>query len=319
MPDATPRLRQDRRGDKVRRTFDRVASAFAESDFLYREMARRMDERLELVRIAPSRILDAGCGLGSDRSHLTRRYPEALWLGLDQSLGMLRYGAQADNPSGRPAMGFLQRLLRSMTPVKKPTNALRVVGALDALPLAGQQIDFIWSNAALHWLNDLPLALKEFNRVLKVGGLLMFSTFGPDTLKELRGALLAAAGHGQQAARIYDFIDMHDVGDMLVHAGFSDPVMDMETLTLTYADPWQALRELQQAGSMAPYPPIAGLTPRAFWERVFEHWLPNREGRYPLTFELVQGHAWKVAPRQHDDGRAIVNFMPRPGQPQQRD
>jgi len=300
---SVPRFRKDR----IRHAFDRVAPSLAGHDFLYREMARRMTERLEIMRLAPQCILDAGCGLGTDRLMLSRHYPEARWLGVDHSVRMLQMGAQTD----QAAMGFLKRLL---SPVRQ-SSTVRVAGDLNALPLAAQQVDLIWSNAALHWLDDLPGALKEFNRVLRVGGLLMFSLFGPDTLKELRGAVQAVAG-AADAGRVQPFVDMHDVGDMLVHGGFSDPVMDMETLTLTYADPWQALQELQAAGSCdATYFAAPGLTPRAFWSRVFAHWPRNPDGRYPLTFELVQGHAWKALPRQHEDGRAVVHFMPRPERP----
>lgn len=302
MPGAAPRIHRER----VRRAFGRAAATFATHDFLYREMARRMDERLDVVRITPQRILDAGCGLGADRGALQKRYPEAAWIGLDQSEPMLRRGRDTD----QAARGFLNRLMRV---IGRGAQNSAIVARMEALPVAGQSIDLIWSNAALHWLNDIPAALKEFNRVLKVGGVLMFSTFGPDTLKELRQAVRARGDAPQQ---INQFTDMHDIGDMLVHGGFADPVMDMETLTLTYADPWQALRELQRAGSTGAT--RHGLTSHIFWQRVFENWPRDAQGRYSLTFELVQGHAWKVAPRQHEDGRAVVNFMARPGQAPQR-
>lgn len=309
MPGAVPRLRRDR----VRRAFDRVASDFAAHDFLYREMARRMAERLGMVRLKPARLLDAGCGLGADRLALQQRYPEAEWLGLDLSESMLRRGRSVD----LAAQGFLRRWWSAARASKNS----RLVASLDAVPFATQCVDLVWSNAALHWLDNLPETFKELHRVLGIGGLLMFSVFGPDTLKELRQALSAV--DARSAARMQVFTDMHDIGDMLVHAGFSDPVMDMETLTLTYADPWQALRELQHAGSVAAQiiAPAAshGLTTRHAWERVLQHWPRDADGRYPLTFELVQGHAWKAAPRQHEDGRAVVNFMPRPGQPLKRD
>ncbi|MEN9879445.1 MAG: malonyl-[acyl-carrier protein] O-methyltransferase [Pseudomonadota bacterium] len=302
MSGTPPQLRQDRWGDKIRRAFDRVAPDFAANDFFYREMARRMDERLAMVRITPARILDAGCALGADRLSLQKRYPDAAWIGVDQSGLMLTQGQLTE----QAAWGFMRRLFHG----GRRAQSARIAANMGQLPIAGQSIDLIWSNAAVHWLNQLPEAFKEFNRVLSVGGLLMFSTFGPDTLKQLRHAM----GLVGRLSRIHDFTDMHDVGDMLVHAGFSDPVMDMETLTLTYADPWQALRELQRAGSvsansMSP----CGLTTKQFWHQVFAHWQKDAQGRYPLTFELVQGHAWKMAPRQHEDGRAVVNFMPRPG------
>lgn len=307
MSGVPPRLRQDR----VRRAFDRVAADFAANDFLYREMSRRMDERLGLVRLTPQRLLDAGCGLGADRLMLTQRYPAATWLGIDHSVRMLSQGRAL----AQAAQSFLQRLFHH----RRRAHALRIAARMDALPMAAQSVDLVWSNGALHWLDDLPAALKEFHRVLSVGGLLMFSTFGPDTLKQLRDAIRAATQDAHGAIRrIHDFTDMHDVGDMLVHAGFSDPVMDMETLTLTYADPWQALQELKRAGShfarISDELSLAkGLTTKQFWIKVFARWPQDTQGRYPLTFELVQGHAWKMAPRQHEDGRAVVNFMPRPG------
>lgn len=304
MPGAAPRLRQGRRGDKIRHAFDRAAPLFATNDFLYREMARRMDERLSMVRITPARILDVGCGLGTDRLNLNQRYPAAAWLGLDQSIGMLQHGQAGE----QAAQSFLRRLF----PVGRRAQNSRLAAGMDALPLVAQSVDLIWSNAALHWLENIPAAFKEFNRVLSIGGLLMFSTFGPDTLKQLRQAIRAASDQ----PRVHDFIDMHDIGDMLMHTGFSDPVMDMETLTLTYADPWQALRELKLAGSVsADLSALPGLASKKFWAKVFDQWPKDSEGRYPLTFELIQGHAWKMAPRQHEDGRAVVNFMPRPGQP----
>lgn len=299
-----PRFRRRR----IRHAFNRAAPAFSGSDFLYREMARRMGERLDMVRINPRQILDAGCGLGADRSMLGQRYPEAQWLGIDSSVALLAQGERADSA----ASGFIRRLFNQA----RHPKTQRVAADLSALPVAAQRIDLIWSNAALHWLDDLPETFKEFNRALRVGGLLMFSLFGPDTLKELRHAVQAASGSLARVDRTQTFVDMHDVGDMLVHGGFSDPVMDMETLTLTYADPWQALRELKKMGSCVATDFAApGLTTQSFWQRAFAQWPRDADSRYLLTFELVQGHAWKMAPKQHEDGRAVVNFMPRPDRP----
>lgn len=296
-----PRFRHRR----IRHAFDRAAPSFSGSDFLYREMSRRMGERLDMVRIAPQQILDAGCGLGADRAMLNYRYPQAQWVGVDASMAMLAQGHHAD----RAASSFIRRLLNQV----RHSQTMRVAGDLNALPLAGQSMDLIWSNAALHWLDDLPESFKEFNRVLRVGGLLMFNLFGPDTLKEIRQATQMASTSQDRVDRSQSFTDMHDVGDMLVHGGFSDPVMDMETLTLTYADPWQALSEIKKMGStVATYFSAPGLTTKRFWNRAMAHWPRDDAGRYKLTFELVQGHAWKMAPKQHEDGRAVVNFMPRP-------
>lgn len=301
-----PRFRRGR----IRHAFDRAAPAFSGSDFLYREMARRMGERLEMVRLTPQCILDAGCGLGADHSSLIHRYPNAQWLGVDSSQSLLALGQATD----RAATGFIRRLLNQ----GRRVGPIRIGADLNALPLPGQKVDLVWSNAVLHWLDDLPEVFKEFNRVLSVGGLLMFSLFGPDTLKELRQATQAVAKPLGRIDRTQPFVDMHDVGDMLVHGGFSDPVMDMETLTLTYNDPWQALRELKNMGSsVATHFAAMGLTSHNFWAQAIQHWPRDQDGRYPLTFELVQGHAWKMAAKQHEDGRQVINFMPRPNTPPQ--
>ena len=144
----------------------------------------------------------------------------------------------------------------------------------------------------------------EAHRVLEVGGLLMFSTLGPDSLKELRSAFADGYAHSQR------FIDMHDLGDMLVACGFADPVMDMEVLTLTYDDFDDMLGELRAAGSgCAMKARRHGLTGRLAWIKARAAYESLRtNGKLPATFEVVYGHAWKVAPKQTADGRSIIRF-----------
>ncbi|MGB8300891.1 MAG: methyltransferase domain-containing protein, partial [Azonexus sp.] len=172
------------------------------------------------------------------------------------------------------------------------------------LPLKSQSTAVVWSNLLLHWLDDPLPALAEAHRVLEVGGLLMFSTLGPDSLKELRSAFSDGYAHTQR------FIDMHDLGDMLVGCGFADPVMDMEVLTLTYDGFDEMLGELRAAGSgCAMKARRHGLTGRQAWEKArIGYESLRRDGRLPATFEIVYGHAWKVAPKQVADGRAIIRF-----------
>src|SRR5687767_14506417 len=174
-----------------------------------------MLERLDYVKIAPRRILDAASG--PPRRSLGKRYPKAEVIALDFSFEMLR-------PRG---LAFFRK------------NPLSICADLEQLPIAPGAIDFVWCNMALHWLSDPLPAFKEFARVLAPEGLLMFSTLGPDTLKELR----AAAG----AARVHAFIDMHDLGDMLVAAGFAAPVMDMELIEIEYRSS-SLLEDLRASG-----------------------------------------------------------------------
>jgi malonyl-CoA O-methyltransferase len=159
-----------------------------------------------------------------------------------------------------------------------------------ALPLATDSLDLAWSNLVLHWLDDPQPAFRELHRVLGVGGLLTFATLGPDTLKQLR-----AAG----ATSLRRFPDMHDLGDLLVAAGFADPVMDMEMITLAYRSPRRLLADQRHLGVRDG---LLGRLPWREWRRVLAAW----DGQ--AGFEIVYGHAWKAEPRVAADGRAIVRF-----------
>ena len=215
-----------------------------------------MLERLDYMKLAPRRILDAASG--PPGHELGKRYPQAQVIALDFSIAMLRAGKRR----------FFGR------------NPLRVGGDLERLPIAAEALDFAWCNMALHWLPDPLPALREFARVLVPEGLLMFSTLGPDTLKELR----AAAG----VSRVHAFADMHDLGDMLVAAGFSAPVMDMQMLDIAYSDPARLLSDLRASGqTSARDDRPRGLSGRRYGEALRAR-LP-----YKATFEVVYGHAWK--------------------------
>ena len=182
-------------------------------------------------------------------------------------------------------------------------NPSRVCGDLEQLPIAAGALDLVWCNMALHWLSDPLPALREFARVLAPEGLVMFSTLGPDSLKELR----ATAG----AARVHAFIDMHDLGDMLVAAGFSAPVMDMEMIELVYAQGASVVEDLRGSGqTSARADRQRGLTGRGFGERL-------RAGLAPrATFEVVYGHAWKAGkekrPESNQDPKTVRVFKRMP-------
>ena len=246
-----------------------------------------MLKRLDYVKLAPRLVLDAGSGPMRDARALAKRYRKAEVLAVDFSRAMLH--------AGRPRLRFFQR----RTP--KP-----VCADLARLPLANGSVGLLWSNMALHWAADPLAALREFHRVLETGGLLMFSTLGPDTLAELR----SAAG----AARVHSFADMHDLGDMLLAAGFAEPVMDAERVTMVYADGEALLADLRASGQTCALAAPAGELRRGLAGRRFRAGLSDalaaqvRDGKLSVTCEVVYGHAWKAAPRQVADGRAIVQF-----------
>ena len=242
-----------------------------------------MGERLDWVRLAPRSVADIGCATGDGMRELQRRYPAALPVAIDYARPMLQ-AVQAGTP-------WLARLRR-----RQP----RCVNAdVRALPLANDSLDLVWSNLMLHWLPDLRPALDELHRVLATGGLLHFAMLGPDTLKELREA----------AGTPPPFLDMHDIGDMLSAAGFADPVMEMEMLTLTYTSPRRFLADQRHLGVRDA---LLGRLGWRAWRRIFAAW-PRTDGLLPARFEIIYGHAWKTAPRKLADGRDIIRFRPKPG------
>jgi malonyl-CoA O-methyltransferase len=177
------------------------------------------------------------------------------------------------------------------------------------VPLAAASVDLAWSNLALHCAGDPQPAFKELRRVLKVGGLLMFSCYGPDTLKELKRAFAAHDG----APHVHGFIDMHDLGDMLSACGFAAPVMDMELIILTYADVDTLLADLRATGQQNVLAErrraLTGKGVFGNMRAAYENL--RRDGRLPASFEIVYGHAWKPAQRLTEDGRAIVTMQAR--------
>lgn len=262
----------------VRRQFDARAARFGASAALPREIARRMIERLQYIRLVPHRILDVGCGVADARAPLNAQYPHAEWIGVDISERMLD-AALAD--------GTRKRALRWL----RGASSQKVVGDAGQLPIANDSVDLLFSNLMLHWHPEPHTVFPEWKRVLKIDGLLMFSCFGPDTLKELRAAALTALPH----VRAMPFVDMHDFGDMMVASGFATPVMDAEVITLTYASAQDLLREVRALGGN-PRDDRAQSLPSSRQARALLSALEAQrgdDGRIRLTFEVAYGHAWK--------------------------
>jgi malonyl-CoA O-methyltransferase len=277
---------------QVRRAFERAAAAYEGAAVLQHEVCRRMLERLAFIKIEPKAILDAGSGTGNAHDALMSRYPRAPIVALDLALAMLR--------AGRARRRWWQAL-----PGLRP-ELYAVCADIEQLPLADESVGLVWSNLSLQWVNDLPRVIRDLHRVLAPGGLLMFSTFGPDTLKELREAYRGT----DRNTHVNRFVDMHDIGDMLVSARYADPVMDMEPFTLTYADVRTLMRDLKTIGARnATRGRAPGLTGKSALEAVTRNYETlRRDGRLPATFEVVYGHAWKPLPRVSATGRRVIDI-----------
>jgi malonyl-CoA O-methyltransferase len=279
----------------VRRAFGRAARSYDQAAALQREVGARLASRLDVVRLAPATIADLGCGTGEALAALAARYPKARLVAVDAARPML-VAARERERARRP------RFARWLPRRRAGTSF--VCADATALPLAARSVDLLWSNLMLQWVPDVARAFAEFHRVLRVGGLLTFTTFGPDTLKELARAFAGVDAH----THVSRFVDLHDLGDLLVRAGFGDPVMDMETITVTYPSPQALLTELKAIGATnQTRARPRGLTGRARHARVLAALSAlARDGRVPASFEVVYGHAWVGEPKRTAEGLPIV-------------
>ena len=281
---------------RVRAAFSRAANSYDAAAVLQKQVREEMLDRLSLIKIKPQAILDAGCGTGAGSFALQKKFNHAQVISMDIALGMLK-----KTKTQRP---FLNKLL----------NQQHLLCAdIESLPIANNSINLLWSNLALQWCNDLDAAFNEAARVLQPDGLLMFSTFGPDTLKELRAATQNGNTH------VSRFIDMHDIGDALTRAGFSAPVLDVEHYTLTYDNVKSVMTDLKSIGAHnATQGRARGLQGKGFLQNLTQNYEQFRvNNKLPATFEVIYGHAWRpisMRPAGQDalpDGYATVEFVKR--------
>jgi malonyl-CoA O-methyltransferase len=262
---------------RVRASFNRAAKTYDAAAILQKLVRTEMLSRLDLIKIKPQVILDAGCGTGHGSFALQRKFGRAQVVSLDIALGMLQKTHQQQPLLSR---FFKQKNL--------------ICADIEELPIASSSLGMVWSNLALQWCNDLDGAFNQIARVLQPNGLLMFSTFGPDTLKELRTATNNGNTH------VSRFIDMHDIGDALTRVGFSAPVLDVEHYTLTYDDVKALMRDLKAIGAQnATEGRARVLQGRGFLQQLAQNYEQFRaDGKLPATFEVVYGHAWKSEAKQ---------------------
>jgi len=264
----------------IRAAFDRAAASYDAAAVLQARVRAELLSRLELVRIEPAVVLDLGAGTGQGAQLLKRRYRRATVIALDAAFGMLR---QVRRHSA---------WLRPLHPVC--ADAFR-------LPLADASVHLIFSSLMLQWCDDLDAVLREMRRVLAPGGFAGFTTLGPDTLQELRAAWASAdQAAGAPRSHVLGFRDMHDIGDALGRAGFLEPVLDVEHLTLTYPGVRELTADLKSLGAHnAAAARSRGLTGKRRWRAMTEAYESfRRDGRLPASYEVVYGAAWAGAPRR---------------------
>lgn len=260
---------------RVRRAFDRAADRYEQFAILQNEVCSRLLEKLDIVKIKPELILDAGAGTGLAIPGLFSRYKKAQLVALDLSENMLGKCSHHGSLFRSPHL---------------------VCADVESLPFSDDTFDLVFSSLSLQWCNDLNAALQEAKRVLKPGGLYVFTTFGPDTLKELRHSWSKVDG----ASHVNQFIDMHDIGDALLQDGFAEPIMEAEMLTVTYGSADEIMHDLKAIGASVTAGAAAqgqrgrGLGGKSNMQTVRQAYEQfRRDDLLPASYEIIYGHAWK--------------------------
>lgn len=257
----------------IARHFSKAAQTYNEAACLEKEVGGRLLERLEYIKQDPKTILDLGGGSSFFSRSLAIRYPKATVFNLDLAEGMLSYSktySQDDSVNSR---------------------IITLCGDAEALPLSNNSMDFIFSNCVFHWCCDISKLFQEIHRVLKPEGFLLFSTLGPDTLKELRDCFYRIDSN----LHVNHFMDMHLVGDALLQTQFLDPVMDMEQLVFTFSNLSHLIEDIRKSGASYVFRETAmGLSSKHLYKKLLNHYNEYKleSGEIPATVEVVYGHAW---------------------------
>jgi len=265
----------------IRSSFDRAAFSYDHYAVLQREIESRLLERIEFQRYEPSMILDLGCGTGSASRALAIRFPRADVMAMDWAPAMLAQAGGAKDDADGSAAGSGQQT---------HVGLRRICADMHSLPLAARSTDLVFSSLALQWSYDIPAVFREFRRIMKADAMLIFTCFGPDTLHELKQAWRAV----DDLPHVNDYPDMHDIGDELLAAGFREPVMDTERLTMEYPDVMSLMRELKGLGAHnVASQRSQGLTGKARLAKMLQAYEPFRRGnRYPASYEVIYGTAF---------------------------
>ena len=252
----------------IAQRYNQIAGSYNQASIIAQETGRRLLERLSYIKLQPTTILDLGCATGYCTERLQAQYPDARIISLDIATKMLQ---------------------------QVSTN--KVCADAASLPIKSGSIDLIISNLMLPWCDDIGQVIAEIKRVLSPTGTFLLTTYGPDTLKELRASWAAVDQH----PHTQDFYDMHDIGDALLQCGFSDPVVDMETITIRYRTVESLIKDLRESGSQNLSPKRRRtLTGKHRWQQFINTYQAqlDEDGKVPASYEIIYAHAWQTQPKQ---------------------
>ena len=279
--------------DQVKDSFNRAADSYDGAAILQQEVCKRLLDRLCYIKAEPAMILDIGSGTGQGAQGLLQQYPQASVISLDLAEKMLLKNRQKLQPTGLTSK--LKKLIAGRQ------SCHYVCGDAEQLPFADASVDLIFSSLTIQWCSNLGQLFSEFRRVLKPGGFMMFTTLGVDTLKELRASWASVS----DKVHVNNFADMHDIGDALYNAGAENPVMDSELITLNYQRVKDILLELKAVGAQnqnqGREKALTGKSRLRAMYKAYEQF--RTEAGYPLSYEVIYGHAWNPRTPQQSSQR----------------
>jgi malonyl-CoA O-methyltransferase len=268
------------RKNRIRSAFDRAAGSYDRAAWLQQDVARHLEKQLTAVETPPSVVLDLGCGTGSALAVLRTRFPQARLIGLDFAFEMAARAHRRSKPSMH---------VENMQSHHGPQQPHLICADMERLPIKAGSVDLVWSSLALQWADKPDIAFGEIRRILIPGGQLLFSSLGPDTLKELR----AAFGVVDAYTHVNRFHDIQHLRELLIAAGFNQPILDRKIQILAYENVKSLLRDLKSIGAqtIVTGPPRRGLMSRDAWQRLEDNYERLRQsGRLPATYEVIYGH-----------------------------
>jgi len=261
-----------------RKSFNRAAITYDSYSILQDTISDNLIDRLKIIKLNPLDILDLGCGTGTNGLNLRKQYKKSRIINYDFSENMLREARL------KQKLFILDKI--NLSPYSY------ICADIEAIPLKGNSLDLVWSSSTLQWCNELDLVFNQVKKILKPGGLFIFSTFGPNTLNELREITENLFNEKTTST----FIDMHNVGDLLMHSGFSDPVLDVENFTMTYKEVDKLFMDIKSIGATnGNVSKNRGLSGRSFTKKIVEKYEAYRNNNLlPASYEVIYGHAWNI-------------------------